>query len=117
MPLISRHAGGLQDIRVFIRDRAGRYLSRGTMDWFFTEDRSRAAVFFSLSDRVAEQIALIGKTQGISLAEDPVPLAEIYEVCDRCKELIMPFMMHFDGKHFFCPDCRRLSRPRHSHRA
>jgi hypothetical protein len=114
MPPISRQTGGLHDIRVFIRDHAGRYLARGSADWFFTEDRSRAAVFFSISDRVAEQIELIGRTERLMLQEEPVPLGEIYEVCDRCKELIIPFMMHFDGTHFLCPDCRSHSRPQPS---
>jgi formylmethanofuran dehydrogenase subunit E len=40
-----------------------------------------------------------------------VPPEEIYETCDRCKELFMPFMTFFDGKQFLCADCRsRASR-------
>jgi hypothetical protein len=112
MPVISRKAASLQDIRVFVRDPRGRYLARGSADWFFTEDRAQAAVFYSLSDRVAEQIERIRKTQGVSLGEEPVPLNDIYEVCDRCKEFIMPFMIHFDGKRFLCSDCLSLLRPR-----
>jgi hypothetical protein len=114
MPLRSRQTGSLQDIRVYIRDRGGRYLSRGSTDWVFTEDRSRAAVFYYLSDRVAEQIEMIRKTQGSVLGEEPVPLDEIYEVCDRCKELVVPFLIHFDGTRFLCSDCRSRvrSRPR-----
>ena len=49
---------------------------------------------------------MIGTTHGIALTAEPVPPEEIYETCDRCKDLFMPFMTFFDGKRFLCPDCR-----------
>ena len=50
---------------------------------------------------------MIGKTYDIVLAADPVPPEEIYETCDQCKDLFMPFMTFFDGKQFLCADCRK----------
>ncbi len=95
------------DRKVFIRNPRGKYLAQDANGLFFTEDRSAALVFDYRGDAVAEQLDLIGKTYGIVLAADPVPPEEIYETCDRCKDLFMPFMTYFDGKQFLCADCRR----------
>ena len=94
------------DIKVFIRNAQGKYLSQDANGLFFTDNRSAALVFDYRSDSVQEQINLIGATHGIALAADPVPPEEIYETCDRCQDLFMPSMTFFDGKQFLCPDCR-----------
>ena len=73
---------------------------------FFTDNRTAAMVFDYRGDSVPEQLEAIQRTQGITLAADPVPPAEIYETCDRCKDLFMPFMTFFDGKKFLCAECR-----------
>ncbi len=96
------------DIKVFIHNTAGQYLAGGATELFFTNDRSLALVLDYRSDRVPEQLELIRRTHGITLVADPVPLEEIYETCDRCKDLFIPFMTFFDGQRFLCPDCRRL---------
>ena len=100
------------DIKVFIRNAQGKYLAQDANGLFLTEDRSAAMVFNYRSDRIPEQLQIIQKTRGIALAADPVPLEEIYETCDRCKELFMPFMTFFDGKRFLCADCRKRSSAR-----
>ena len=98
------------DLKVFIRDARGKYLAQDANGLFFSEDRSVAMVFNYRGDSVAEQLEVLGETHGIALTADPVPPEEIYETCDRCKDLFMPFMTFFDGKRFLCPDCRnRLS--------
>jgi hypothetical protein len=95
------------DIKVFIRNARGKYLAQDAHGLFFTEDRSAALIFDYRADAVAEQLEVIARAHGIALAADPVPPEEIYETCDRCKELFMPFMIFFDGKQFLCADCRR----------
>jgi hypothetical protein len=95
------------DIKVFIRNTRGQYLAQDANGLFFTENRSAALILSYRADRVPEQLNIIGRTQGISLTADPVPPEEIYERCDRCKDLFMPFMTFFDGKQFLCADCRR----------
>jgi hypothetical protein len=95
------------DIKVFIRTPRGKYLAQDANGLFFTEDRSAAVVFDYRGDSVPEQLEMIGKTYGIALAAEPVPPEEIYETCDRCRDLFMPFMIFFDGKRFLCFDCRR----------
>ena len=107
MPPDSTKPKAPTDIRVFIRNPQGKYLAQDANGLFFTEDRSVAVVLNYLADSVPEQLEIIGKNQGIALTADPVPPEEIYETCDRCKELFMPFMTFFDGKHFLCDDCRR----------
>ena len=107
MPLKSDRPNELQDYKVFIRGPRGKYLAQDANGLFFTEDRSAALVFDYRADAVAEQLEVIGRTYGIVLAADPVPPEEIYETCDRCQELFMPFMTFFDGKQFLCADCRR----------
>ena len=97
------------DIKVFIRNAHGKYLAQDANGLFFSEDRSAAIVLSHRADAVPEQIELIGKTCGIPLIAEPVPPQDIYETCDRCKDLFMPFMTFFDGKQFLCADCRSRS--------
>jgi hypothetical protein len=107
MPRKSDRLTESQDHKVFIRNPRGKYLAQDANGLFFTEDRSAALVFNYRADSVAEQLEVIGRTYGIALAADPVPPEEIYETCDRCQELFMPFMTFFDGRQFLCADCRR----------
>jgi hypothetical protein len=97
---------------VFIRDARGKYLAQDDNGLFFTEDRSVAIVLNLHGDRVAKQLDALRQAHGIHLVADPVPLDQIYESCDRCNELFMPFMTFFDGKRFLCPDCRKRDRAR-----
>jgi hypothetical protein len=94
------------DIRVMVRNAQGKYLAQDDYGLHFTEERSLAMVFNYRSDCVADQLEILQKTHGIALAAEPVPPEEIYETCDRCKDLFMPFMTFFDGKQFLCADCR-----------
>ena len=105
-------SGLRSDFRVVIRNAHGEYLTENDNGVFFTDDRSQATVFNFRSDQVQDQLDFILKTQGIPLVADPVPLEEIYETCDRCKELFMPSMTFFDGHQFLCPDCRGSRSPR-----
>jgi hypothetical protein len=107
MPPKSHKPSEPPDIKVFIRNTRGQYLAQDANGLFFTETRSAALILNYRTDRVPEQIDMIGKTHGISLTADPVPPEEVYERCDRCKDLFMPFMIFFDGKQFLCADCRR----------
>ena len=106
MPGHSDILGELPDVRVFIVNPHGKYLAHDAHGVFFTEDRSAAIILSYHSDRVPEQLEQIRKHQGIALQAVPVPPADIYECCDRCKELFMPAMTFFDGKNFLCPECR-----------
>jgi hypothetical protein len=107
MPVQSNSFSGLPDIKVFIRNAQGKYLAQDANGLFFTDDRTAAIVLNYEADEVPKQLEAIQKSQGVSLAADPVPLEEIYETCDRCKELFIPFMTFFDGKRFLCEDCRK----------
>jgi hypothetical protein len=106
MPGKSDKLSETPDHKVFIRNPRGKYLAQDANGLFFTEDRSAALIFDYRGDAVADQLELIGKTYSIHLVADPVPPEEIYETCDRCKELFMPFMTFFDGKQFLCAECR-----------
>jgi hypothetical protein len=107
MPVKSDRPNEPPDIKVFIRTARGKYLAQDANGLFYTENRAAAMIFNYRADRVVEQLEMIGKMHGIALAADPVPPEEIYEMCDRCKDLFMPFMISFDGKQFICVDCRR----------
>ena len=93
------------------------YLAQDANGLFFSNDRAAAIMLNYQSDHVAEQLEALRQTHGIVLIADPVPVGEIYETCDRCKELFMPWMTFFDGKRFLCSDCRKLASPPpgHSH--
>jgi hypothetical protein len=109
MPVSVNKFLDIPDMKVFIHNTAGQYLAGGAKELFFTNDRSLALVLDYRADRVPEQLDLIRRTHGITLVVDPVPLSDIYETCDRCKDLFPPFMVFFDGKRFLCSDCRRLA--------
>jgi hypothetical protein len=109
MPSPINRFSSLPDIKVFIRNTQGKYLGQDANGLFFTDDRSAAVVLNYEGDEVPKQLAAIQKSQGVALTADPVPLDEIYETCDRCKELFIPFMTFFDGKSFLCADCRRAT--------
>lgn len=94
------------DIRVMIHDGRGRYLGGVPENWFLSKDRSLAMIFSYHADHVAEQLEQLREIYGLELQPEPVPLEEIYETCDHCKELFMPMMTYFDGKRFLCPECR-----------
>ena len=100
------------DIKVFIRNPSGKYLTQDDNGMFFTDDRAVAMVFDYQGDSVTQQLETIQRIHGMALTADPVPPEEIYEVCDRCKDLFMPFMTYFDGEQFLCRECRRRARPR-----
>jgi hypothetical protein len=100
------------DIKVFLCNGRGMYLAQDANGLFFSNDRSVAVVLNYKSDRVEEQLEALRATHGIVLRADPVPVGEIYETCDRCKELFMPWMTYFDGERFLCADCRRLAAKR-----
>ena len=95
------------DIKVFIRNARGQYLAQDENGLYFTETRLAALILNYRADRVVDQLEMIEQTHGLTLAADPVPPEEIYEKCDRCQDLFMPFMTFFDGKQFLCADCRR----------
>jgi hypothetical protein len=107
MPRSTNKPSPPPDIKVFIRDTRGKYLAQDANGLFFTEDRAVAIVFDYRADDVPAQLEAIQRVHGMALAADPVPPEEIYETCDRCHDLFMPFMTYFDGKRFLCPECRR----------
>jgi hypothetical protein len=109
--LINR-LGEAPDVRVVIRNAQGGYLAHDANGLFFSQNRTTAVVFSYRGDQIEEQLEVIRRSQGVVLTAEPVPSEEIYETCDRCKELFMPYMTFFDGKNFLCPDCRMLSLPR-----
>ena len=93
-----------------IRNAQGKYLAQDDFGVFFTSDRSAAMVFNYLADGVAAQLEMLQKAHGVALAAEPVPPEEIYERCDRCHDLFMPWMTYFDGKQFLCAECRNRKR-------
>ena len=109
MPAESAKPNAGSDIKVFLCNGRGMYLAQDANGLFFSNDRSAAVVLNYKSDRVAEQLEALRASHGIVLTADPVPVGEIYETCDRCKELFMPWMTFFDGHRFLCADCRKLA--------
>jgi len=107
MPRITGKLDSPMDIKVFIKNAQGKYLAEDDHGLFFSADRKGALILNYRADQVEAQLESIQKAHGITLVPDPVPPEEIYETCDRCKELFLPLMTFFDGKTFLCPECRQ----------
>jgi hypothetical protein len=97
----------LPEMKVMIRNPQGKYLAQDANGLFFTEERKFAVVLRYLADHVQEQLETIRRSYGISLVVDPVPMEEVYERCDQCHELFMPYMLFFNGTRFLCAECRQ----------
>ncbi len=98
-------------IHVILRDGCGRYLAGQRDAWLFTEDFSQAKVFDFVRDRIAEQVELLRQKHGLELSIVAVDPIERYEVCDVCGHRTMPYSTFFDGKRYFCRDCRPVQQP------
>jgi hypothetical protein len=101
-------------LKVRIRNAAGQYLAGDPANFSFSWDISRAVVFDYHGHRVAEQLELIRMNHGVALEAVPVDPREVYETCDRCACLMTSFTAFFDGRKFFCPDCRTSATAGHS---
>jgi hypothetical protein len=99
---------GSDATKVFIKGPDGTYLSASGKQWAFTEHRNKATVFDYVRDRIAEQVEGIRKTHGITLLIVAVDPKEIHERCDGCDQLVAPAKAFFDGKQFFCGNCKDL---------
>ena len=92
-------------MKVRIRNTEGKYLASGDAGWGFSNDRSKALVLDYIGHNVAEQLAIIRQSQGLSLEAVEVDPKEVLETCDICRRMLSPFNMIFDGKRFVCRDC------------
>lgn len=95
-----RHA-----IHVVLRDGYGRYLAGQREAWLFTADFSEARVFDFVADHIAEQVDAL-RLNGLELSIIAVDPLDRYEICDICGHRAMPYSTFFDGRQYFCPDCR-----------
>jgi hypothetical protein len=99
--MYERHA-----IHVVLRDGCGRYLAGTRNTWSFTEDFKQARIFDFIRDRIAEQLEVLQREEGMILSVIAVDPLERYEICDRCGMRSMPYSIYFDGRSYLCPVCR-----------
>jgi len=102
---------GQHEIKVLIRSLTGEYLAGTEGQWRLTKDRSTAIVCDYVRDCIADQLQRLERTEGLILLAEPVNPKESYESCDRCGRHVAPVHAHFDGRHFFCPECRNHALP------
>jgi formylmethanofuran dehydrogenase subunit E len=113
MPRANNQADSETDFKVILRNAQGKFLAEDDNGFYFTTERRAAKVLNYLADHVAEQLHDLRQATKIELIPEPVPLEEVYELCDRCGELFLPTMVLFDGKRFLCRECAELAcRPR-----
>ncbi len=98
-------------IKVLIRNLDCEYLADRQKQWGLTRDRSQAAAFDYLQDRVEEILRALRRRRGLVLVAEAQDPAEAYEICDRCARRLTPLNMHFDGKRFLCPRCATPPHP------
>jgi hypothetical protein len=96
---------GDENLRVRIRNAEGKYLARESKSLGFTDDPLKALVFDYHRHKVAAQLENLKETSGIVLEVEPTDPEEIYQTCEGCNRLGMPFDLVFDGVKFHCRDC------------
>ena len=99
----------LDDIKVRIRDTAGRYLAGDSVHPWFSTELSQARVFDYELDHVEATLDLIAKAEGRVLEIVPVEPKEVLESCDCCQKMISAVMTFFDGESFLCCGCNHHS--------
>ncbi|HZR17196.1 MAG TPA: hypothetical protein VFE51_07710 [Verrucomicrobiae bacterium] len=103
--MYERHA-----IHIVLRDGCGRYLAGNQNSWSFTEDFKQAHVFDFIRDRIAEQLDVLQREEGLVLSVIAVDPLERYEICDRCGQRSMPYSIFFDGQQYLCAVCQGTSK-------
>jgi hypothetical protein len=98
--------GNDENLKVRIRNAEGNYLTGDFKSLWFTDDPLKALVFDYWRHQVAQQIENLKEEIGITLEAEPIDPKEIYETCDGCNRLGMPFDLAFDGNRFLCDDCK-----------
>ncbi len=98
-------------ILVLICNADGQYLADSGGPGELTRDRTRAAIFDYLRDRVAERIEVANRVHGTAWKPVLADPREGFETCDRCGRRVFAFNAFFDGRQFLCPACRDCARP------
>ena len=96
---------GDENLKVRIRNAEGKYLSGEARNLEFTDDPVKALAFDYYRQEVVERLEILKRTSGIVLQAEAIDPGEIYEACDECNRLVMPFDLVFDGVKFRCQDC------------
>ena len=94
------------DIKVFIRNLAGEYLTGSGDDWSFTPESAIAHIFDYHADQVALQLAQAQRDHGVVWIAYPVDPSLIGETCDACGQRMRPTDATFDGTRFLCRACQ-----------
>jgi hypothetical protein len=97
------------DRKVLLRTPDGMYLSRGSDDLRLSNDVYSAVVCDYLKDQVEEKLSLLQRVHGLVLQAVPLNWEDIYETCDRCRQMVVPLRVFFDGKQFLCEECRKAN--------
>lgn len=97
------------DFKVTLRNDHGHYLAQDDNGLYFCDDRARAIVLNYYADDVQSQLDLLKEEAKVALEPEPVPIEDLYEQCDRCRDFFHPTMIRFDGQRFLCADCLKLA--------
>jgi len=99
-------------IKVYIRNRAGKYLIGDGDNWFFTPERAIAHIFDYHADEVALLLAQAQRDHGIAWVAYPVDPSLVAETCDTCGQRLRTTEATFDGTRFLCRACKMKQSPR-----
>jgi len=94
------------DFKVVLRTAEGMYVTGSQGKLMFSNDVYGAVVFDYRADSIAEMLLTLQRLHGLVLTAVPLNPEEIFETCDRCKQMTVPLMLLFDGKQFLCERCQ-----------
>jgi hypothetical protein len=94
------------DYKVVLRTADGLYLTGSQGNLMLSNDVYGAVVFDYRADSIAAMVTRLERLHGLVLTAVPLNPDEIFETCDRCRQMSIPLLLVFDGKQFLCERCR-----------
>ncbi len=103
---------GAGSSKVVIRTTEGRYLGGDVNSLRLVNDIYGAVLLDPAEIQMEETLLELRNVTGLVFEALPLKLEEVFETCDGCGQMVIPFMAFFDGKKFLCPDCRGAGQER-----
>jgi hypothetical protein len=97
---------GAGSTKVVIRTTQGRYLGGDVNSLRLVNDIYGAVLLDPAEVQMEETLLELQNVTGLVFEAMPLKMEEVFETCDGCGQMAVPFTVFFDGRKFLCLDCR-----------